>query len=165
MSGDRVMSTVLPGDHWRIRHDKIKMAIGSLCSWARLPATTEVFGLFAHLIPAQALTRFERGRKRQALVPDFWLEMPTGTGVNRFQLAELKVMSCCETWYTPSGNVRATDKRASGLQANYRHKARDADSETRERTGENRGFVERRLEYLVWNHKKKYNTLYITDKL
>ena len=146
--GDKVVSTVMPGDHWRTRHDKIKLAIGSLCSWARLPVTTEVFGLFSHLIPAQALSRYERGRKRQALVPDFRLEMPCPTGGSRFQLAELKVISCCESWYTPSagGNVRATEKRANGLKAEYRRKARDVDKETREKRNEEKGPVERRLE-------------------
>ena len=146
--GDKVVSSTMPGDHWRSRHDKIKLSIGSLCSWARLPATTEVFGLFSHLIPAQALSRFERGRKRQAIVPDFRIEMPSHTGGTRFQLAELKVISCCESWYTPSagGKVRATEKRASGLKAEYRRKARDVDKEAREMKKEDKGPVERRLE-------------------
>jgi hypothetical protein len=84
--GDSIMSEILPGDHWRIRHDKVKMAIHSLCVWARLPLTFEVWRIFSHLIPAQALARMERGRKRQAIVPDL----------------ELKIISCCETWY-PAG--------------------------------------------------------------
>ena len=25
------------GDHWRTRHDKLKMTINSICTWARLP--------------------------------------------------------------------------------------------------------------------------------
>ena len=32
--GDNIMSTVLPGDHWRARHDKLKLTIQSLCTWA-----------------------------------------------------------------------------------------------------------------------------------
>ena len=40
--GDNVMSQHLPGDHWRTRHDKVKMKINSMCSWARVPATVEV---------------------------------------------------------------------------------------------------------------------------
>ena len=81
--GDSVMSEILPGDHWRIRHDKVKMAIHSLCVLASLPVTVEVWGLFSHLIPADSLTRMERGRKRQAIVPDFKIEMPTPTGGTR----------------------------------------------------------------------------------
>ena len=57
--GDRIMSEVLPGDHWRVRHDTIKVSIHSLCVWARVPVTVEVWGLFSHLIPAEALTRME----------------------------------------------------------------------------------------------------------
>ena len=145
--GDKVISKILPGDHWRIRHDGEKLAIASMCAWLRVPVTTEVYGLFSHLIPAQALTRYERGRKRQGLVPDFRMEMPMPLGGTAFQLAELKLISCCETWYSPSsgGNVKATDKRASGLQSEYIKKAREADQETRGRTGEVRGPVERRL--------------------
>ena len=93
--GDRVMSEILPGDHWRTRHDRIKMAIHSLCIWARVPVTVEVWGLFSHLIPAEALTRMERGRKRQAIVPDFRMDLPSPNYETRTQLAELKVISCC----------------------------------------------------------------------
>ena len=46
--------------------------------------TVEVWGLCSYLIPAAALTRMERGRKRQAIVPDFrikitekWKKPPT----------------------------------------------------------------------------------------
>ena len=78
--GDNILAEALPGDHWRTRHDKMKMAINSLCTWARLPATCEVWGLFSHLISGEALSRFEAGRKRQVLVPDFCLEVPCSTG-------------------------------------------------------------------------------------
>ena len=146
--GDKVQSAIMPGDHWRTRHDKVKMALNSICTWARLPATVEVFGLFSDLIPAQALSRIEKGRKRQGMVPDFRLQMPHPTGGNTFQLAELKVISCCETWYTPSagGNVRATDKRANGLQGEYRRKAKAVDKEIIAQPTQQRGPIETRLD-------------------
>ena len=144
--GDSVMSEILPGDHWRIRHDKVKMAIHSLCVWARLPVTVEVWGLFSHLIPAASLTRMERGRKRQAIVPDFRIEMPTPTGGSSPQLAELKMISCCETWYPAGGNTRGTDKRAGGLQQEYRKKARKVDQEVLGLAEGEKGPVERRLD-------------------
>ena len=144
--GDSIMAEVLPGDHWRIRHDKVKMALHSLCIWARLPVTVEVWGLFNHLIPAEALTRMERGRKRQAIVPDFRLEMPTPTGGTSPQLAELKIVSCCETWYPAGGKVRGTDKRANGLQTLYRSKARKVDEEVLGVGMDEKGPVEKRLE-------------------
>ena len=146
--GDKVMSAVLPGDHWRIRHDTVKMELSSLCTFAKLEHTTEVFGLFAPLIPQQALSRYERGRKRQGLVPDFRLRISNNTNAARHQLAELKLISCCDAWYASSsgGNVRAVEKRANGLPADYRRRAREADRESRQATGDARGPVEQRLE-------------------
>ena len=144
--GDSIMSEVLPGDHWRTRHDKVKMSLHSLCVWARLPVTVEVWGLFSHLIPAAGLTRMERGRKRQAIVPDFRLEMPTPAGGTSPQLAELKIISCCESWYPAGGNVRGTDKRAGGLQQEYRRKAKKVDQEVLGLPEGQKGPVERRLD-------------------
>ena len=54
--------------------------------------------MFAHLIPREGLSRIERGRKRQGLVPDFMLEVTS----ERKELAELKRISCCPTWYNRS---------------------------------------------------------------
>ena len=143
--GDNIMSSPLPGDHWRTRHDKLKMTLNSLCTWARLPVTCEVWGLFSHLIPNEALSRLEGGRKRQGLVPDFRIEMPCATGGSTFQLAELKVISCCETWYKSGtrGKVRGTDQRAKGLQLEYNRKARKIDQDIL--GAEDKGPVERRL--------------------
>ena len=143
--GDRIMSEILPGDHWRTRHDRIKMTIHSLCILARVPVTAEVWGLFSHLIPAEALTRMERGRKRQALVPDFRLELPYPDGT-KTQLAELKVISCCKSWYTPGSEVRGTDKRAQQLPGDYRRKARRVDQDVLGVDKAVRGPAERRLE-------------------
>ena len=144
--GDSIVSEVLPGDHWRVRHDNVKMAIHSLCVWARLPVTVEVWGLFSHLIPAEALTRMEKGRKRQAIVPDFRLTMPSPTGGSFSQLAELKIISCCESWYPVGSKVRGTDRRANGLQQEYRKKAKKVDQEVLGLPVDQRGPVERRLD-------------------
>ena len=146
--GDKVQAAVMTGDHWRIRHDAVKLEISSLCAWAKVEHTTEVFGLFSPVITAQALTRYERGRQRQGLVPDFRIKTTNITGASRHQLAELKIISCSESWYAPSagGKVRGTDKRANGLPADYRRKARDVDREARAASGDQRGPVERKLE-------------------
>ena len=87
--GDKVMSSQMPGDQWRTRHDNVKMELASLCTFSKVEHTTEVFGLFAPLITQQALTRFERGQKRQGLVPDFRLKTTDRSGATRYQLAEL----------------------------------------------------------------------------
>lgn len=146
--GDAIMSAALPGDHWRTRHDKLKMTINSLCTWARLPTTCEVWGLFSHLIPNEAMSRIEGGRKRQGLVPDFRMEMPSTTGGTEYRLAELKMISCCDTWYKPcaSANTRATEKRAKGLQMEYRRKAKKVDQDLLGVATEEKGPVERRLD-------------------
>ena len=109
-------------------------------------ASVEVWGLFSHLIPAEALTRMEKGRKRQAIVPDFRLTMPTPTGGSISQLAELKIISCCESWYPVGSKVRGTDRRANGLQQEYRKKAKRVDQEVLGLPVDQRGPVERRLD-------------------
>ena len=145
--GDNIMAAALPGDHWRTRHDTVKLCINSLCKWARIPATVEVWGLFSHLIPQEALNRMESGRARQGLIPDFRLEIPAETGESNVVLAELKVISCCTTRYQPGrGNkVRATDRRAQGLEAEYRRKAKTLDKSILG-TADQRGPVEKRLD-------------------
>ena len=100
------------------------------------------------MIPAEALSRFESGRARQGLVPDFRFQVPSDLGESQVALAELKVLSCCKTWYAPgAGNrVRATNKRAQGLQAIYKKKARSLDQTISGTTESQRGPVERRLD-------------------
>ena len=41
-----------------------------MCQWAGLEAEVEVFNLFAGSIPQEGLSRMERGRKVQSIVPD-----------------------------------------------------------------------------------------------
>ena len=57
--GDSIMSEILPGDHLRIRHDNVKMAMKM--SWARLPVTVEVYGIFSPLIPEVSRNLHEKG--------------------------------------------------------------------------------------------------------
>ena len=78
--------------------------------WARLGPDTEVFGLFSHLIPAQALTRIESGRKRQGLVPDFRLSFPSPMGGLDFKLAELKMLNFCLTRYLSSAEGKVNGR-------------------------------------------------------
>ena len=113
--GDSVQAAALPGDGWRTRHDSIKLLLSSLCRWAGLPVRCEVFGLFAHLIPQVGISRIERGRKRQGLVPDFQLGLRDERGEEKLVLAELKVISCCPTRYSPTHQVRAVDRRTVNI--------------------------------------------------
>ena len=80
--GDKVQSATLPGDLYRYKHDQVKMKIYSLANECRLPATCEVFGAFSSCIPQQGLSRIQRGRTRQAILPDFKFELPHLLGGN-----------------------------------------------------------------------------------
>ena len=86
------------------------------------------------------------------MIPDFRLQLPClyGGGQTEYQLAELKMISCCDTWYktSPRSTVRATDKRAQGLQQEYRRKARKVDESvsTQAHQVDGKGPVERRLD-------------------
>ena len=56
--GDAVMNCKhLPGDTWRARHDTDKLVIGHECLHAGLFHDCEVYGLFANLIPGQAVVQ------------------------------------------------------------------------------------------------------------
>ena len=77
--GDTVANAAMRGDGWRVRHDAVKLRLRGLLTWAGIPSTCEVFNLFADCIPQEGLSRIERGRRRQGLVPDFMvLEGPGG---------------------------------------------------------------------------------------
>ena len=133
--GDVVMAAALQGDGWRRRHDAVKMRLFGLLRWAGIETDCEVFNIFARLIPQQGLSRLEQGRKRQGLVPDFRLRVPAvdgrGPQVEDLVLAELKVISCCPTRYlrNPRSTIKAVDRRAATLPAEYRQHARKIDRE------------------------------------
>ena len=82
----------------------------------------EVFNLFAASIPQEGLSRMERGRKIQSIVPDMRISIPEeGNFVPR--LHELKIISSSKTRYNPHRQgqeaMKAVDKRASRLNAEY----------------------------------------------
>ena len=143
--GDKVMAAQLPGDTWRIRHDTVKCELRRLFMWCSIPATCEVFGLFSHLISQDGLSRLERGRERQGMVPDFMIELPSQTEGKARKLAELKVINCCFTRYSPGQRVKAVDRRANLLQGEYRRKTREADRLGGDHVLQEMGPVERKL--------------------
>ena len=133
--GDQVQAATVEGNNWRKRHDSIKVMLSKLFRWAKVNFQCEVFNMFAHLIPQQGLSRIERGRKRQGLVPDFLLEVEGERGLKKDELAELKVICCCPSRYVmipphphPAREcVKAVDKRAGGLTKEYMKKAKQVD--------------------------------------
>ena len=124
--GDNVQATNVRGDHWRTRHDQVKMTLFNLCQWAGLPVEMEVFNLFSRFIPQQGLSRIEMGRQRQGMVPDFKIVIPEA-GQTKPVLHELKVISVSKTRYRPGWRDRAVDVRATELHTEYVVKARGAD--------------------------------------
>ena len=112
----------LPGDTWRHRHDTGKLAIVRECLQAGLVHDCEVYGLFADLIPAQAVApgqEIDWGRARQGLVPDFRLRLPTPGGITD-HLAELKFVGAGVTWFPRGVAGKGTDRRAGGLTTKYK---------------------------------------------
>ena len=74
--GDNIQSSALPGDHWRKRHDDMKIMLYRLCLWAGLPVDMEVFNLFSRFIPQEGLARIESHRQRKGLIPDLKIVFP-----------------------------------------------------------------------------------------
>ena len=126
--GDKVVNAKMRGDGLRKRHDAIKLRLRGLLVWAGIPVVCEVFNLFASCIPQAGLSRIERGRRSQGLVPDFKLRGEEGEGDI---LCELKCMSASESRYPrnpqPRDGVRAVDRRAGGLTDDYIKKAKEVD--------------------------------------
>ena len=112
----------LCGDTWRHRHDTAKAAIARECLASKLPHDVEVYGLFAHLLPAVATQQgsdLEWSRARQGLVPDYRLRLQTPEGTTDV-LAELKVLGAGITWHPRGKRGTGVERRAATLAGYYR---------------------------------------------
>ena len=143
--GDNIQATVLAGDHYRTRHDAFKHHVSDACRWVgnghgvRRGGAQPVFRADTAL-QQQGLSRAEKARQYQGIVPDLRIKMP---GVGRGQgqgapglpagglagqassvLHEVKVISSSRTRYNPTWQKRAVDVRADQLQGEYVTKAR-----------------------------------------
>ena len=127
--GDNVRAAKLKGDGFRKRHDLVKNFLFRKLRSAGVQTECEVFNLFARELPQEGLSRIERGRTRQAMVPDFKISIPVPGGRNEQRLFEMKVVSSCPTRYprNPRPQGRAVDNRSKLLQREYELKARKAD--------------------------------------
>jgi hypothetical protein len=127
--GDNIRSAKLKGDGFRKRHDLVKNFLFRKLRIAGDEAECEVFNLFARELPQEGLSRIERGRTRQTMVPDFKISVPVPGGRKEQRLFEMKVVSSCPTRYprNPRPEGRAVDNRSKLLQAEYELKARKAD--------------------------------------
>ena len=143
LHGDNIQATSLPGDHWRSRHNALLQHLASECLWAGVPVQLEVFNLFVGCMQQQGLSRAERGRQYQGIVPDMRITLPGvggpgGVGApglaagglagqSSSVLHELKVISSSGSRYKPTWTDRAVDVRAGKLQKEYNEKAQGAD--------------------------------------
>ena len=160
--GDNIQSTQLKGDHWRRRHDLLVQWVDRSCMWAGVPCEREVFNLFSGVVRQQGLSRMEKAKQRQSLVPDLRIAVPPlavaeaevaqgrpahglGGAVEGGVLHEVKMISCNKSRYSPTAAKRAVDTRADGLQQNYIWKARNADRTHNLTPEDTVGPVEQRL--------------------
>ena len=144
--GDAIQATALQGDHWRQRHNSLLHLLHRMCAWAGVKSELEVFNLFSATLRQEGLSRLDKFKQRQGLVPDMRITVPRmpeplqhgggggvmvgpeiGRPVASPVLHELKVISCSQTRYKPTWTDRAVDKRASELQKEYETKAKNAD--------------------------------------
>ena len=103
------MCEALPGDGWRIGHDRIKTEIMSMLKWSGVVATCEVWGLFKHLVPQETLNREDVYKQRQGMIPDFRVQLSSPTGETDTRLAELK-FTCSRDCYKPGVKQRVFRK-------------------------------------------------------
>ena len=74
----------MKGDGFRKRHDLVKNFLFRKLRSAGVQTECEVFNLFARELPQEGLSRIEKGRTRQAMMPDFKISIPVpggGTGI------------------------------------------------------------------------------------
>ena len=129
--GNRLTTLPLPGDGWRTQHDAIKWKLSADMLDMHVRSSTEVYGLFAPLIPQIGRNRLdgEPRRKRQGLVPDFMVyERSQGMELPCF--IELKTLHFGSSTYPLNLQSRceAVARRAAGLHGEYCEKARSVDT-------------------------------------
>ena len=126
--GCRLAAAQVPGDGWRTQHNALKWRISQDMREMHMRATTEVYGLFAPLIPQAGRSRLNQqpARKRQGLVPDFLIHAPEGP--SQAVLLELKTLHFGTSTYPAAAErCAAVARRARTLPGEYARKAQTVD--------------------------------------
>ena len=132
--GSRLAAASLPGDGFRTQHDAIKWRLDEDMREMGMRSRTEVYGLFAAVLPQHARETVSQWpmRKRQGLVPDFVVALPQA-GQNPSEavdeLFELKTLHHGTTTYPAAvaPRSRAVDRRSDALPGEQATKARRLD--------------------------------------
>ena len=111
--GDNVRAATLKGDGFRSLHDLVKNFLFRQLRAVGVPTECEVFNLFARELLQEGLSRIEKGRTRQTMVPDIKISIPEAGGRSEQRLFEMKVLSSCLTRYprNPRPEGRSVDNR------------------------------------------------------
>ena len=133
--GSRLTTAALPGDGYRTQHDAIKWRLDEDLREMGVRARTEVYGLFAAVIPQASRDELSRwpARKRQGLVPDFIIALPeSGQSPTdaHDELFELKTLHHGTSTYPGSLTSRcgAVNRRSGALPGEAAAKARLIDT-------------------------------------
>jgi hypothetical protein len=147
--GFRLCSAALPGDGWRTQHDAIKWQLLEDLKEMGTPATAEVFGLFAPLLPQVAKDTFDAlpARKRQGMVPDLSVAgRRDSNGPICTTLVELKTLHFGTSTYPANeGRCSGVARRASHIESEYLQKARALDRQWLRTPPDQQGPVELKL--------------------
>ena len=133
--GSRLTTASLPGDGFRTQHDTIKWRLDEDMLEMGVKARTEVYGLFASVLPQAAHDELSHwtARKRQGLVPDFAIALPeNGQSPSLAQngLFELKTLHYGTSTYPRNLSARcgAVNRRSDALPGEAAAKARLLDT-------------------------------------
>ena len=130
--GCKLTTAVLPGDGWRTQHDALKWCLTDDLKYAQVRSTTEVYGLFAPLLPQRA--RKELGglplRQRQGLLPYFMIYCTDEKQIEHPTLFELKTLHFGSSTYANNAKrCAAVQTRARRVHQEYVTKARKLDAD------------------------------------
>ena len=123
--GDNVMNCIVPGNDFIRGHDNMKNTLKSLFSYCGILAEVEPYGVFADVVPQQALNRVHGHRASQAIIPDLRVELPSEEGGTKTSYLEVKTVRG-RKWYQPA-NEREVKRRDIAIEKEYVKNAEKAD--------------------------------------
>ena len=130
-------------DHWRKRHDKLKIFLYKLCLWAGFETTCEVYGEFARFISTNSIVESTgktqqqtwnglKVKVRQGCVPDLKVKGDRAMKESALTaLGEVKTLNAGQRYTNgPKSKKRCVpvNKRQGQIHTEYIRKAREIDA-------------------------------------